>query len=208
MTCGEKAFRIRPVAAPVSRPCAFCSKRFKPRTTRQVYCSDKCRERAKYIAARKSEPEKDRRCVWCGVRIGEEIRSHAKFCSSKCRQEAFRQRPCIYCGVPANSRDHFVPKSYVQKMSHILAYVKKSSVIVPACIECNSTAGAKVFLTISEKRRYIQSKYREKYQKLLESPDWTESELAELGPTMKSHVVSSQNTKRLLRQRLYWPRML
>ena len=89
----------------------------------------------------------------------------------------------------------------------VLVSMKKASVIVPACTECNSTAGAKVFSTISDKRKYIHSAYQKKYAKILLSPDWSESELEELGPTMRTHVVTAQNGKKLLKQRLAWPRI-
>jgi hypothetical protein len=39
--------------------------------------------------------------------------------------------------------------------------------LVPACGECNSLAGDRLFRTIAAKRRYIQGRLRVKYRKLL-----------------------------------------
>ncbi len=146
----------------------------------------------------------DRRCEWCGLRIPEAKQANAKFCTDKCRSEAFNVKPCVYCGEPANSRDHFIPRAFKKRIED-LGWAKKGNVIVPACIECNSTAGANVFRTLTEKRRFIHDQYRTKYRKLLEAPWWTVDEISELGTSLRSHVQRSQYAKDLMRDRLRWP---
>jgi hypothetical protein len=145
----------------------------------------------------------DRRCCWCGERIAPDKRKHSIYCTPKCRREAFSARPCMYCGVPADSRDHFVPRSYTNKMRAMGSSVHVSET-VPCCRECNSTAGATIFSNVREKRFYIQDKYRNKYAKILNTPDWTQKELDELGPTLKSHVINGLRAKEITKQRIAW----
>lgn len=190
------------MARPKPRECQFCSERFHPQHGGHLFCSPRCRSMAQ--AVRDANPVKsDRRCIWCGSRLNESMRSHAIYCSSKCRMEAYRQRPCIYCGEAANSRDHFIPTSFVKTMEDI-GFTR--TVIVPACVECNSTAGSQVFRTMREKRQYVHECYRAKYAKLLEAPDWSDDELNELGDTLRGHVLSGLYGKWKLKRRLRWPR--
>lgn len=76
---------------------------------------------------------------------------------------------------------------------------------VPACTECNSTAGANVFATIAEKRAAIHDRYRRKYAKLLASQFWTEQELSELGYELRSRVEAGELKRLRLLLRLAWP---
>lgn len=185
--------------------CGSCGGPFRKRHPAQAYCSSRC----KTIARRKRRnPDvvlSDRRCEWCGVRLVESARSHAKFCSDKCRLAAFNVKLCVYCGEPANGRDHVIPRAFQQRIEDF-GWAKRRKLIVPACGECNSTAGSKVFLTLREKRRYIHDRYRERYRKLLEAPNWTQEEIDELGPTLRTTVVRSQHAKDLIRARLAWRR--
>lgn len=89
-----------------------------------------------------------------------------------------------------------------------LGWVKKRNVIVPCCSECNSTAGAKVFRTLTEKRKYIHDQYKIKYAKLIDSPYWTKEEVDELGTSLQSHVRRAYYAQELIRARLRWPRVL
>jgi len=82
----------------------------------------------------------------------------------------------------------------------------KKQIIVPACKECNSTAGAKPFRSITEKRKYIQSRYRVKYKRILEAPNWDIGDLNDLGYALRSDVASMQNAKLRIKARLRWPR--
>lgn len=64
------------------------------------------------------------------------------------------QNACYYCDGPAETQDHFVPVS-------IAAFIKfddKQKILIPACRRCNSTAGNKVFPTVSHKRSWIRSR--------------------------------------------------
>lgn len=184
-----------------ARNCAYCNLRFKPKRDKQVYCSELCRRRANAISRTITTPVlTDRRCDWCGKRLDSK-NPKARFCDSSCRLAAFKAKPCIYCGAPATSRDHFIPQAFARRVEDF-AHVKKRKLIVPACGECNSTAGDKVFFTLKEKRQYIAGQYKKKYKKFLDAPGWTEDEISEMGYSLQSHVRRDQELKRFIKKRI------
>jgi hypothetical protein len=106
--------------------------------------------------------------------------------------------------MAADSVDHFIPQSFASMIQDIGNIKNKKK--VPCCRECNSTAGSKVFLTVKEKRDYIHNRYRTRYKKLLEAPDWSDKEIESLGFTIQSHVKRSIEGKKIMKERLRWPR--
>jgi len=149
-----------------------------------------------------------RTCKWCENEIPQNRRSDAQFCSDKCRYAAHNAEPCIYCGQRANSRDHVIPKRMreVLELRYGPNWGRFFDVpnTVPACLECNQIAGAKLFPTISAKRRYIQKRLEVKYKKLLEAPDWEDDEISELGYSLKIYIQNIQIAKDIMRERLLW----
>ncbi len=105
------------------------------------------------------------------------------------------------CGEAANARDHFIPRAFVKTMEEI-AHIPRARIIVPCCTECNSTAGAKVFFTLKEKRIYIGEQYKKKYKKLLNAPTWTETEINALSYTLQSHIRQAEIHKRVIKRRI------
>lgn len=116
----------------------------------------------------------------------------------------FQTDCCVYCGEIATSIDHFIPKAFRLAIEDL--GLVNNRLLVPACRECNSTAGSQIFHSLKEKREYIHFCYRRKYRSLLESEDWTEGELNELGHTLRSSVKASQQAKMIIRRRLKWPK--
>ena len=117
---------------------------------------------------------------------------------------------CVYCGMLADSTDHVIPRKMRQMLSDVGGWRKRYPRItntVWACRQCNSTAGDRVFDTIAQKRRYIHARYKEKHRKLINMPDWTDSELAQLGPEMRQYVITSLAQAELWRRRIAWPRV-
>ena len=78
---------------------------------------------------------------------------------------AFRRRirgnQCVYCGLSADTEDHFPPQS----LTHL-------GVLLPACRECNSMAGTEWCFDFELRCAYVKDKLRKKYQKVLQTPDW------------------------------------
>ena len=171
--------------------CGFCHEEFYPKRRTQLFCNEDCRKG-------KSGRE-TKFCLWCTREIAT-TNPKAKFCSDGCRLAHFKAKSCFYCGAVADTRDHFIPTTFylrIQDFGHT-----KNSLIVPACRECNSTAGNEVFYTPREKRQYIKERYLKRYKKILNAPDWTETELKGLGPLLQPHVRRLQAEKYFLKRRL------
>lgn len=66
---------------------------------------------------------------------------------------------CIYCGERAQEHDHVWPLS--------AAACGTSSLLVPSCKECNLLAGDSVFLRLSDRRDFVRTKLRARYQREL-----------------------------------------
>jgi hypothetical protein len=108
------------VAAHQPRPCRECGKSFEPRTARQVFCSDGCRKRYAYEQPKRDAKRRDGMVVGGrqatsnlprsngGLRVTnggsrppicprcrqefEPARTSQQYCSSPCRQAAYRER--------------------------------------------------------------------------------------------------------------------
>jgi ribosomal protein L40E len=100
---------------------------------------------------------------------------------------------CAYCGEYATDVEHVVPRS-----SKLPTYT------VPACSECNGFASGHLFPSFEAKAAYIQSKIRKRYQKLIRTPEWDESEIAELGYAMRQEVLAYSRARDWIRRRLDW----
>jgi hypothetical protein len=98
----------------------------------------------------------------------------------------------MYCGEPADQREHVFPKSIVGE----------NTPIVWACKECNCIAGAILFDSISEKRAHIQARLRQKYAWVFRVPQWDDDEIAELGPAMRAEVRKSMRIRKWITKRL------
>ncbi|HXI47169.1 MAG TPA: hypothetical protein VNH39_01180 [Steroidobacteraceae bacterium] len=85
-----------------------------------------------------------------------------------------------------------------------LAVPRKAKVLVPACHQCNCIAGKHTFRSIGAKRRYIQRRLAQKFKRLLAMPDWSESELDELGYALRQSIINSLGARDYLRGRLAW----
>lgn len=106
---------------------------------------------------------------------------------------------CIYCGATAQCREHVIPVSY---LSFARTYDQSLVWIVPACNNCNSLAGAYIAFSIPEKAKYILSRFKIKYKKLLKQPEWTQDELNNLDYNLKEMVWGGLVAKRIALERL------
>jgi hypothetical protein len=87
--------------------CTFCKREIHDcahrgwRCPRYYYCCDDCRVRGESarqsaaVRAKRAEARgPSRECVQCGE-VFETVRAHARFCSGKCRQSAYRRRGSV-----------------------------------------------------------------------------------------------------------------
>ena len=101
---------------------------------------------------------------------------------------------CMYCGDPANQREHVTPYSYSGNNTHM----------VWSCQECNVLASDNLFVNIEEKGRYINERLHIKYKKLIDIPDWSEKEFKELDGNIKRNVKGMIEVQKWIKKRINW----
>lgn len=120
---------------------------------------------------------------------------------------------CVYCGDIATQWDHVLSLAYVANLNAVVDWrhpgarheMRQGFCMVPACAECNRLAGATPFVWIREKRDFIQRKLKKKYDHVLEAETWSDKEIRELGPTLRSHVRNQEWEQKVLNLRIQWP---
>ena len=100
---------------------------------------------------------------------------------------------CTYCGDTATTKDHFPPASYCL-----------SGWLLPACSECNCFAGTAWPIEFEYRANHVKRRLREKYHRVLRTPDWSSEELAELGPNLRNEAIRWVLKKRHVQERLAW----
>lgn len=113
-------------------------------------------------------------------------------------------RPCVYCGMPADTVDH-VPPRHMRVQIQALGLVGIQEREVPACRECNSALGARPLLTVTERRDYMKDFIRRRYKSVLRMKDFTEEELLELGESLRGMIRRNLSMRQIIQQRLRWP---
>lgn len=101
---------------------------------------------------------------------------------------------CMYCGDPANNREHVIPHMYVGD----------NTPMVWACGQCNSIAGSKVFNNLYDKARYINDRLRIKYATILDIPLWGDDEIEELEGRLKQNIKGMLEVQKWIRRRISW----
>ena len=106
---------------------------------------------------------------------------------------------CVYCGFPAGTKDHLVPRPWTGETR------RNSVAVVPACGDCNSRIGDRHSVNIDDRRRGAQASLRKRHRMILEAPEWTDEQLAEFGPTLRGHIESKAREREAIKSRLSWP---
>lgn len=116
---------------------------------------------------------------------------------------------CVYCGDQSYELDHVFPVSLAAQLDLSRPNVRKEIgqglSLVPACAECNRTAGNRPFTLIREKRQFIQARLKKKHKKLLKGVVWDVDEIEDMGPNMKRYIMESMALRWTLVQRVMWP---
>ena len=100
---------------------------------------------------------------------------------------------CLYCGLNANSLDHFPPRSMTVR-----------GFLLPACRECNCLAGTEYGLDLRKRINMVKEKIARKYKKILEMPVWSSDDLDELEGNIKRKVIKCQKDRRIASSRIAW----
>jgi len=106
---------------------------------------------------------------------------------------------CVYCGSPAGTRDHLIPRGRTGDT------VRRLVAVVPACADCNSRIGAAYAVSVTERREIAHASLRKRFRGILAVPDKTSGDLLELGPALRSVAIKNNNKRAWIRGRLAWP---
>ena len=104
---------------------------------------------------------------------------------------------CTYCGAPADSRDHVIPKSYSGIGS------KSHKHTVPCCQHCNKILGNIALHTVHERAWYIGKRLFEKSEKI-KIGERDELELKDLSERLREYVVVAAKEKKEMLKRIEW----
>jgi glycerol-3-phosphate dehydrogenase len=52
-----------------------------------------------------------------------------------------------------------------------------------------------LYFTIPSRAAYLLGTYERRYKKLLKQPDWSDEEIEELGPSMRTSIIQSMKDK-------------
>ena len=103
---------------------------------------------------------------------------------------------CTYCGMPADTEDHFPPLS-----------VSNSGFLLPACRRCNLFASNLYAFDFNARVRRVQESIERRFGSLLTMPDWDGDEISELGENLRRYVESWRERKRLAHGQIVWDAM-
>ena len=132
------------------------------------------------------------------------------FCTDKHYKLKFRwYKYCVYCGQYANTIDHVLPITFAYSVNLASPGVRKELGQglnkVPCCSECNTLASNTAFVSIVEKRRYIQKKLKTKYKRLLVFKPWDAEELSEVSQNLQDTITQSMHKRMLVESRVNYP---
>lgn len=126
------------------------------------------------------------------------------------KQQPFVE-PCYYCGRPADTVDHVIPQVLLKQLEAMgdteawsVLYKRHKVKIVPACRDCNSVIGSKYFPTLAERKAFVKQRLRQRKRNVLETPNWSEGELNQLGPDLRGYVEHSIALREETKLRLRW----
>jgi len=113
--------------------------------------------------------------------------------------------PCYYCGLPADTIDHVVPQTLLDRLPELHCSPTLEADTVPACRECNTGLGPRFYNSLAERKEAAHDYLRRRYRKLIEMPDWSDAELADLADGhLKNYVRASIALRAELLRRLRW----
>lgn len=102
---------------------------------------------------------------------------------------------CLYCGVVADSLDHWPPVAMGQRAP--------GGFMLPACRECNRLVGDTPGDLVA-RIDHVRAALSRRYAKALKAPTWEPEELDELGPAMRAAMVAAMEERGKVQARLAW----
>ena len=110
----------------------------------------------------------------------------------------------VHIAATLTTDDHVYPMIALWRLIESGSPLPSQSVliIVPSCRECNMVANDKVFNTFQGKRGHIKESIYKRYRKQLESPEWYEDEIEELGDGLRDFIKVSEVKRDIILERL------
>ena len=109
---------------------------------------------------------------------------------------------CFYCDYPRQCLDHVPPLVMVSDYYDIREMKKRDVklLLLPSCSDCNNYLGMKPLFSIPERLEYLDKRY----SKLISQTEglWSEAEIEELGPGLKSFIESNDQVIRIFANKL------
>ena len=62
--------------------------------------------------------------------------------------------------------------------------------------------GDRLYFSIPSRAAYLLGTYERRYKKLLQQPDWSDEEIEELGPSMRTSIIQTMKDKNEVRRQL------
>lgn len=100
---------------------------------------------------------------------------------------------CVYCGMVAETVEHFPPRSF-----------SNDGLLLPACKECNSLAGTDWPTDFGKRKGMVNDKLRRRNAKALSMPVWTKEDLEEMKRGMRKEIEIWQTRRRIAERRIAW----
>jgi uncharacterized protein YlaI len=117
---------------------------------------------------------------------------------------------CYYCGQRAGSIDHVIPQATLRMLATLSdlpitkELLRNRALKVWACRECNSLLTDSLQESLKARKAYLKIRLIKKYKKILGLPSWSESEVEELGYTLRTHIETMARIKEHIRKRIIW----
>lgn len=103
---------------------------------------------------------------------------------------------CIYCGFPAEVKDHILPYSHRDNPLAV------SKVYAPACAECNGLLLDSLQHKVKDRIAEAKRRLTKKYKKVLSSPNWTIEELSEMSHEFQVRIIKTEYDKKIIKERI------
>ncbi len=110
------------------------------------------------------------------------------------------RRYCVYCGDPADSRDHLIAVSYNRDSRDYAFQSRLLGPVVWSCRDCNLRLGNRWFDSFDDRCRYM----RDLLHKKAKGIHWTQKQINALDISLRSYIQPRVNLSRWFRYRSEW----
>ena len=106
------------------------------------------------------------------------------------RHDSLKDVYCFYCGSLADSRDH------CPSLFNARCYPDEERILFRCCYLCNSLLSNKFLLRPLPRLEFLKTKYKKRWKKDIDLPDWTDEEIDQLQGELKREVIKARKRKK------------